>query len=99
AVTICEDIWQHAHAVKETHYRNDPIVELKAKEPDLLLNLSGSPYYFNRKEDRLSVFRTAAISLRCPVIFCNQVGVNDQLVFDGYSFYLNEKGELIPIAR
>ncbi len=99
AVTICEDVWQHSNTVGYTHYRTDPVLELKKERPDLLLNLSGSPYYFNRKDVRLSVFQTVAKTLGCPVVLCNQVGVNDQLVFDGHSCYLNEKGEMVQIAK
>src|SRR3989344_1592691 len=92
AVTICEDVWQHAKSVGYTHYARDPVLELKEKRPDLVLNLSGSPYSYGRNHTRLSVFSKAAKTLLCPLIFCNQVGGNDQLLFDGYSFYLNEKG-------
>ncbi len=99
AVTICEDVWQHSRAVGYTSYRADPILELKKQRPDLLLNLSGSPYYFNRKDQRLSIFQAVARTLHCPLVFCNQVGANDQLIFDGHSFYLDEKGELIQIAK
>jgi len=99
AVTICEDVWQHSGHVGYTDYFCDPVEMLKGKSPDLVLNLSGSPYYFNRKDVRLSVFQAVAKTLCCPVVLCNQVGVNDQLVFDGHSLYLNEKGELMQIAR
>ena len=99
AVTLCEDLWQHSGTVGYTSYRADPILELKKQRPDLVLNLSGSPYYYNRKDMRLSVFQAVARSLHCPLVMCNQVGVNDQLVFDGHSFYLDEKGELIQIAK
>lgn len=99
AVTICEDVWQHSNHVGFTDYFCDPVELLKGKSPDLVLNLSGSPYYFNRKDVRLSVFQAVAKTLCCPVVLCNQVGVNDQLVFDGHSLYLNEKGELIQIAK
>ena len=99
AVTICEDVWQHAKSVGYTHYARDPVLELKEKRPDLVLNLSGSPYSYGRNHTRLSVFSKAAKTLLCPLIFCNQVGGNDQLLFDGYSFYLNEKGELIQQAK
>jgi len=99
AITICEDVWQHSGHVGYTDYFCDPVEMLKGKSPDLVLNLSGSPYYFNRKDVRLSVFQAVAKTLCCPVILCNQVGVNDQLVFDGHSLYLNEKGELMQIAR
>jgi NAD+ synthase (glutamine-hydrolysing) len=99
AVTICEDVWQHAHAVGYTAYRRDPVLELAEHRPDLVLNLSASPYSFHRKDFRVSVFSAAAKTLQCPLILCNQVGGNDQLIFDGFSFHLNEKGELVQIAR
>jgi NAD+ synthase (glutamine-hydrolysing) len=99
AVTICEDVWQHSGNVGYTNYRRNPVLDLKKKRPDLLLNLSGSPYYFNRKDARLSVFRSVATTLGCPIVLVNQVGANDQLVFDGHSLHLNAKGELIQIAK
>ncbi|MBS0624924.1 MAG: NAD+ synthase [Verrucomicrobia bacterium] len=99
AVTICEDLWQHSGTVGYTHYSSDPVVQLQELRPDLLLNLSASPYYFERKDARVSVFAAAAKTLRCPVVLCNEVGGNDQLIFDGHSIYINEKGELIQIAK
>ncbi len=100
AVTICEDVWEHSRRLGgEAHYRRDPIAELKKKKPDLLLNLSGSPYSFRRKETRLGVFQAVAKTLHCPVVFCNQVGANDQLVFDGHSFSFDEKAELVQMAK
>lgn len=99
AITICEDIWQHSRTVGYTHYRCDPVLQLKAKKPDLVLNLSGSPYYYKRTDVRLSAFQAVAKTLQCPVILCNQVGCNDQLVFDGHSLYIDEKAELIQIAK
>lgn len=98
AVTICEDIWQHADAVSCTKYCRDPVMELKDQNPSLVLNLSGSPYSFDRKKKRLFVVQTTAKTLQCPVILCNQVGANDQLIFDGHSLYVNGKGELMQIA-
>ncbi len=98
-ITICEDAWQHAQAVKETYYDCDPIIELKKKRPDLVLNLSGSPFYFERRDARKSVFQAAAQTLNCPIVFCNQVGANDQLIFDGHSLAVDSKGELIAIAK
>ena len=99
AVTICEDVWQHSGKLEYTSYQTDPVEELQKKRPDLVLNLSGSPYSFRRKEVRLAVFQAVAQTLHCPLILCNQVGGNDQLIFDGYSFFLDEKGELIQLAK
>lgn len=99
AVTICEDAWQHAGCVGYTDYERDPIEELREKGVDLLLNLSASPYYHQRQDTRLSTMQAAAKTLQCPALLCNQVGANDQLVFDGHSLYVNEKGELMQQAK
>jgi NAD+ synthase (glutamine-hydrolysing) len=99
AITICEDVWQHSGTVGYTSYWRDPVLELKGKQPDLVLNASASPYYFKRTDVRLPVFQAAAKTLGCPVIFCNQVGGNDQLIFDGHSFHLDDHGTLIQIAK
>ncbi len=98
-VTICEDAWQHAGEVGYTDYRTDPIALLGEKGINLLLNLSASPYYYKRTDVRLSVFESCATFLRAPLVLCNQVGANDQLIFDGHSLFLNEKGELIQLAK
>ncbi|MDP1609139.1 MAG: NAD+ synthase [Chlamydiales bacterium] len=98
AVTICEDIW-HSGALGYTNYEKNPVVSLKKERPDLLLNLSSSPYSFQRKEIRIDICKAAAKTLECPVVLCNQVGANDQLVFDGYSLHVNEKGELLHMAK
>ncbi|MBU6447061.1 MAG: NAD+ synthase, partial [Verrucomicrobia bacterium] len=75
AVTICEDVWQHAGKLDGyVDYKRDPIEELKKKKPDLVFNLSASPYSFKRVDTRVSVFQAVAKTLQCPVILCNQVG-------------------------
>ncbi len=99
AVTICEDLWQHSGLVGYTRYDTDPVAALKEERPDLVVNLSASPYYFKRKEARWLVCSAAAKTLECPVVLCNQVGANDQLVFDGHSLHCNQKGELIQSAK
>jgi NAD+ synthase (glutamine-hydrolysing) len=98
AVTICEDLWQ-GRDVGYTKYRINPIEELREKRPDLVVNLSGSPYSFGRLETRASVFQRAAIQMKCPVILCNQAGANDQLVFDGHSLFFDKQGKLLQIAK
>ncbi len=98
AVTICEDLWQHSGLLKATSYYRDPVLELKKEHPSLVLNLSASPYSFDKFHTRLHVFLSVARSLDCPVIVSNQVGGNDSLIFDGYSLYLNREG-LLQCAR
>lgn len=99
-VSICEDVWQHSHQLEGySDYLRDPVEELKGKRLDLLLNLSGSPYYFQREYAREQVFAAAARTVKCPIAFCNQVGANDQLVFDGHSFFMDAKGGILQMAK
>lgn len=99
AVTICEDIWQHAGTVGYTHYARDPIKDLSRERVDLLLNLSASPYHFQKPDARVQVGCKTAMTLKCPFVMCCQVGGMDQLVFDGYSFFLDGEGKLRKIAK
>lgn len=98
-VLICEDIWQHAGYVGETRYASDPVLEMQKLKIDLLLNLSASPYQYQKPDIRVKVCQKSAKTLKCPVILCAQVGANDQLVFDGYSVSVNDKGELCQLAK
>ncbi len=98
-VMICEDIWQHAGIVSDTDYANDPVLDFKSLKPDVVFNISSSPYQFQKPSTRVKVCAKCATTLKCPVILCCQVGANDQLVFDGYSLYVNSKGELVRTAK
>lgn len=98
-VLICEDIWQHAGYVGQTRYAHDPVLDLSSLKPDLVLNLSASPYQFQKPDMRVKVCEKCAKTLHCPVILCCQVGANDQLVFDGYSVYADAEGHLRQMAK
>lgn len=98
-ITICEDIWQHTPMVREAAYHHDPIEDLVDQEPDLLVNLSASPFKVGRSHERIEACKGVAKTLKCPVLLCNQVGGNDSLIFDGYSLAVNEEGELIEHAK
>lgn len=97
-VTICEDVWQHAGYVGFTRYACDPILELKKKNIDLMLNLSASPYNYEKPDTRVKVCEKASKTLGCPVFLCAQVGGNEQLIFDGYSVFAKE-GKLCRVAK
>lgn len=99
AVTICEDIWQHGETLRYTTYQRDPIQELMPEKPDLLLNLSASPFHSFKSTSREEVCAKAAQTLQCPLILCNQVGANDSLIFDGYSLHVGADGLLRQHAR
>ena len=97
-ILICEDAWQHA-SVLPFNYHRDPVLELKKMKPDLCINLSASPYYFQKKDVRSDIFAKIIETLKCPFVFCNQVGGNDSLIFDGYSMVWNENRELLSLAK
>jgi NAD+ synthase (glutamine-hydrolysing) len=98
-VLICEDIWQHAGYVGYTRYACDPVLEMEQQGIDLLLNLSASPYNFQKPDVRVKVCQKAARTLKCPVFLCAQVGGNEQLIFDGYSVFISEDGHLCHLAK
>ena len=98
-VTICEDAWQHAGLVP-SDYSVDPIEQLSSFSIDgetlkMSLNLSSSPYHIEKQDTRAEVARCAAKTLEHPFLLCNQVGANDDLIFDGNSFIINKNGSKI----
>ncbi len=98
-VLICEDIWEHADKVGFTKYSVDPVAELAKQNIDLLLNLSASPYHFQKPDIRLKVCQIACRTLEKPLILCAQVGGNDQLIFDGYSLAVGGDGKLRQLGK
>ncbi len=99
AITICEDIWEHSSLLKGVAYSCDPVRELSAQKPDLMLNLSASPFSVGKVQMRNAVCAKAAQTLQCPLLLCNQVGGNDGLIFDGYSVYVDANGDLLQCAK
>lgn len=99
AVTICEDIWKHSNLLDYTDYQRDPILALINQKPDLLLNLSASPYHVDKFYLRQKACEKVASTLQCPVLLCNQVGGNDGLIFDGYSLYVGKDNDLLGYAK
>jgi NAD+ synthase (glutamine-hydrolysing) len=93
-VTICEDIWKHAGRT-QTQYARDPVEELAALGPDLVLNLSASPYELGKASIRSEVIAQAARTLDCPVAYCNQVGAQDMLIYDGRSQIIDQQGRIL----
>lgn len=98
-VVICEDIWQHAGYVGASRYPRDPILELRAHQPDLLLNLSASPYQFGKPDLRIEVCEKASQTLKCPVALCCQVGGNGALIFDGMSVFVGASGKVCRLGK
>ena len=94
-ITICEDLWVEGDIQTERTLGDDPIAKLTSERIDLLVNISASPFSVSKESIRQRVAKKASIRLNCPIVYLNQVGGNDELVFDGSSFILNNKGELI----
>ncbi len=93
-LTICEDVWNDKQFWERSRYPRDPVEELANQRLDLLVNLSASPYHMDKREFRLEMFRATATRHRVPTVLVNQVGGNDQLVFDGSSFAIDAAGNL-----
>lgn len=94
-LTICEDIWNDEDFWPERRYQHNPPVELVTEGSRILFNISASPWNLGKEETRYRMLRSMALKAKCPVLFCNQVGGNDELVFDGGSLAFNGAGELI----
>ncbi len=98
AITICEDAWNDKDFWPQRLYPVDPIERLAADRPTLLINLSASPYWVGKPAIRRRMLQTIATRHRLPVVFVNQVGGNDSLVFDGSSFALDASGQCLAQA-
>jgi len=99
ALTICEDAWNDRRFWKQRLYQRDPVEELFAAGGEILICINASPYNMGKREIRRSIYRASARRYKRPVVYVNQVGGNDQLVFDGSSFAMNGDGEVIASAR
>ncbi len=93
--TICEDLWVNKDIEGRGIHRKNPIIALKKKKVDILVNLSASPYTLKKLELRSKVSSFAAQYLQVPLIYVNQIGANDNLIFDGNSFILDKNGSKI----
>ena len=93
-ITICEDIWTEPY-LPRAFYDVEPVRDLVSQGADLVVNLSASPFILHKPARRLEMVASLAREHRVPIFYCNAVGGNDQLVFDGNSFAFDAKGELI----
>ncbi len=98
-VTLCEDLWSKHSFRGRRLYRVDPAQLLKEAGAELILNISASPFTVGKQRIRYDLFSAEARSAGLPVFYCNMVGGNDELVFDGRSFVLNAKGRTVCEAR
>ncbi len=98
AITICEDLWDEQPFDNEFEktrlYTLSPMEELAKQNPDIIINISASPFSYTKIEAKQNIFISKAIKYKIPVITVNQTGANTELIFDGASLILNNKGEI-----
>jgi len=95
ALTICEDAWNDKQFWERRLYRRDPVEELAQAGAEMLISINASPYHIGKRELRREIFANTARRYKIPVIYVNQVGGNDSLIFDGSSFALDAEARVI----
>ncbi|BBH38515.1 glutamine-dependent NAD(+) synthetase [Microcystis viridis NIES-102] len=98
-VTICEDVWNDEQFWGQRQYAVNPIADLANLGVDLIVNLSASPYSVGKQKLRESLLSHSATRYNLPIVYVNQVGGNDDLIFDGDSVAFNRQGEVIYRAQ
>jgi NAD+ synthase (glutamine-hydrolysing) len=92
ALTICEDLWN----IDETPmYPVTPMEKLLAFDPQLMINISGSPYSYNHTDERRKLMQANARKYNLPLVYVNQTGAHTDVIFDGGSMFIDRDGEVI----
>ena len=99
ALTICEDAWNDKHFWNRQLYSVDPVEALIRSGGNFVLNISASPFWAGKRELRRNMLATIAKNDHVPVVFVNQVGGNDSLVFDGSSMVFDREGKVIAQGK
>lgn len=99
AVTICEDLWfeqpvENAFSNSRL-YTVNPLVELAALDPDLVINLAASPFSYLKQEAKVNIFRNNAKNFQLPILYVNQAGAQTELIFEGGSLVVDQQGDLV----
>jgi NAD+ synthase (glutamine-hydrolysing) len=98
ALTICEDAWNDKQFWRHPLYTRDPVDELIRSGGTLAVSINASPFHLGKRALRVEMFRAMALRHKIPFIVVNQVGGNDQVVFDGSSFVMDAQGNVIASA-
>ncbi len=99
ALTICEDAWNDKHFWDRRLYGIDPVEMLMTAGGNFMINISASPFHLGKREFRTRMLAAIAREYKAPLIMVNQVGGNDQLVFDGSSLALGPGGQVVAQAK
>ncbi len=92
ALTICEDLW---NVEDDPMYVASPMDELIKEKPELMINIAASPFDYDQQEKRKSILNRNAIQYNLPLVYINHVGAQTEIIFDGGSLVMNEKGEVV----
>ncbi len=96
-LTICEDIWQKREYCDRNLYETNPFAELADQNVDLIVNMSASPFVIDKHQFRMDLFSSQCKQHNMPLAYVNQVGGNDELIFDGASCFIDAVGT--PVAQ
>ena len=92
AITICEDLWNLGD---NPLYRICPMDRLMEGAPDLMVNISASPFDYDHDQDRKEVIRANVLKYKLPIVYCNAIGSQTEIVFDGGSLVFDQEGNLL----
>jgi len=96
-ITICEDAWNNPQILPNPRYSVDPVEVLAKKGATIIINISASPFSLGKEHIRFSLIKNHTKSHNIPFVFVNQIGANDELIFDGRSMVFNSKGAMTHI--
>ena len=91
-IAICEDLWNIGN---NPLYTKTPAIELKELGAECIVNISASPFSYQQDEERKKVLKENAQKTGLPLVYCNHVGAQTELIFDGGSFFMNSNGEVV----
>jgi len=98
-LSICEDIWNDKDLFSRRLYPVNPVERMIKEGANLLINIAASPYYVGKREFKWDMFQGIAEKYNVPLIYVNQVGGNDSVLFDGISLAFDSKGQMCARAR
>jgi len=93
-LTICEDVWVYPFLPRRL-YPRDPVSSLVVRGAEIIFNISASPFHSGKPSQRLEMLSKLAASSACPLVYCNSLGGNDQLIFDGNSLVFDSHGRCL----
>jgi NAD+ synthase (glutamine-hydrolysing) len=96
ALTICEDIW---NLVDDPLYISNPMEILASQNPDIMINISASPFNYDQQKARLGILKANTVQYKIPMVYVNQVGAQTELLFDGNSCVIDSKGNTVASCK